>query len=200
VKGEDRAFGPVFVVWNSAEGFSWLNRLRKTSDFRLIAFPERIFRRLRLFLPQFPRFEVCLEAVLPASKHTSALLGQLFNRNQPPHAHQILRHDGQPIGPIHTPQPAQLHLAQRPVQLAPAEDPFDRLAFALADRAPFIAALGLVQAVAFQIALHIFRHVRRHFTLAQRLDKLLFLILRVGGQRDLFGATLLLRTDGGVVL
>lgn len=26
MKGEDRAFGPVFVVWNSAEGFGWLKQ------------------------------------------------------------------------------------------------------------------------------------------------------------------------------
>ncbi|MHB1793462.1 MAG: hypothetical protein ACYCPO_00715 [Acidobacteriaceae bacterium] len=26
MKGEDRAFGPAFVVWNSAEGFGWLKQ------------------------------------------------------------------------------------------------------------------------------------------------------------------------------
>jgi hypothetical protein len=41
-----------------------------------------------LFLPLFPRFVLPLEAVFPASRHTAALTGQRFNRNQTPNPHQ----------------------------------------------------------------------------------------------------------------
>jgi len=65
-----------------------------------------------LFLPRFPLFVLCLEAVLPASRHTSALLGERFNRSQSPHAHRVLRRDARLPEPVRSIQSAQLHLAR----------------------------------------------------------------------------------------
>jgi len=72
---------------------------------------------------------------LPVSRHSSALSGRGLDGNQPPHADQVIGGDGQPVEPVHAVEAAQFHLAQRPVQFAPTKDPFDQLAFALADRA-----------------------------------------------------------------
>jgi hypothetical protein len=63
-------------------------------------------------------------------------LGQRFNRNQPPHAHQVLRRDAQLPEPVHPIKPAQFHLSRLTIQLRPAEDPLDQLALALTDRPP----------------------------------------------------------------
>ena len=47
-----------------------------------------------------------------ASRHTSALEGRSWNRDQPAHTHQVVSRDGQAEEPIHSSQPAYLHLTQ----------------------------------------------------------------------------------------
>jgi hypothetical protein len=112
-------------------------------------------------------------------------VGQRLNRDQPPHAHQIVGRDGQSVEPVHAGQSAQFDLAQRSIQLAPAEDTLDQLAFALTDRATRVGAFGLAQAVLAQAgARGVLADVRRYLAPAQLLDELRVLILRVGAQRD----------------
>jgi hypothetical protein len=65
-----------------------------------------------LFLPHIFALSSRLEAVFPASRHTSALVGQRFNQNQSPHTHQVVCGDGQPVGPVHPIQTMQLYLTQ----------------------------------------------------------------------------------------
>ena len=110
------------------------------------------FQSFRPVEPRFPLFVLYLEAVFPASRHTSALLGQRFNRNQPPHAHQVLRRDAQLPEPVHPIQSAQFHLARLTIQLRPAKDALDQLTLALTDRAPWVLPLLVRQAVLGHIA------------------------------------------------
>ena len=65
----------------------------KTPDLHFVFPLGQIFRRSWPVLPGFPFFVLRLEAVFSASRHTSALMGQRFNRNQSPHAHQVMGHD-----------------------------------------------------------------------------------------------------------
>jgi hypothetical protein len=112
-------------------------------------------------------------------------LGQRLNRNQPPHAHQIVGRDGQPIEPVDAGQSAQFDPAQRAIQLAPAEDALDQLAFALTDRATRVGALVRCEAVLAQGGTRgVLADVRRDLAPAQLLDELCILILRVGTQRN----------------
>jgi hypothetical protein len=46
---------------------------------------------------------------------------------------------GQPVEPVHPLEPAQLHLTDQTTLLGLTEVPFNQLAFALADRAPWSA-------------------------------------------------------------
>jgi len=144
----------------------------------------QIFRHFGRFSPQISAFVLPMEAVILAPRDTSALLGPRFNRDQPPHAHQIIRHDGQPVEPIHPIQSAQLHLAQRAFQLRPAESPLDQLSLALIDRPSWIRSFLFAQAILLQIALHILADVRCLLAIAKILYKLLVRILGVSSQRD----------------
>jgi hypothetical protein len=84
----------------------------------LVAFPVRIFSSFRPILPQLPHFVLSLEAVFPSSRYTAAPSGRGCNRNQPPHAHQIVSRHGHPIETetaFHKPllKHARIHISNR---------------------------------------------------------------------------------------
>ena len=108
------------------------------------------------------------QAVFAACGDTSALCGHSLNRNQPPHAHQVIGRDGEPVEPIHPVQASQLDLAQSRAQFGPAKDPLNELAFTLADYTPRIGSLLRAETVLLQVALHILADVGRHLAFAQR--------------------------------
>src|SRR6185437_4394346 len=112
-------------------------------------------------------------------------MGYCLNRNQSPHAHQVICSDGQTVEPIYPFQSTQLYLAQSRTQLGPAEDPLDELAFALTDRTPLIRSFLRMQTILLQVSLHILADVRRYVAFAQCFYESLLLIARIGTQRDL---------------
>ena len=135
---------------------------------------------------------------LPVSRHSSALSGRGLDGNQAPHADQVIGGDGPPVEPVHAVEAAQFHLAQRPVQFAPTKDPFDQLAFALADRASRIGPLLFRQTILAPVAFPILPAMGGYVARPQSLDKRRLLRLRVGSEGDLLLVALVLGRDGTV--
>ena len=119
----------------------------KTLVSRIILLSVALFRALSLFRSSISVVVLPPQAVFSACGDTSALAGHRLNRNESPHAHQVISRDGQPIEPVHSLQTTQLDLPHGPIQLAPSKDSLDQLASLLADSAPFIAPFVVGQSV-----------------------------------------------------